>query len=104
LRFLKFWAVAASRSSAWAPQPQAPHRQDPLEMGKQHLDALAVLTRLLEGRRAGQSLSKRAFRSRGNGQEPYAGAYEDCTAGPCDPPARRGGFFDQDQDCDRGDP
>ena len=41
-------------SAARAAQPQTSHLQDPLEMGKQHLDALATLPRLLEGRRAPQ--------------------------------------------------
>ena len=41
-------------SAARTAQPQTSHLQDPLEMGKQHLDALAALTRLLEGRRARQ--------------------------------------------------
>jgi hypothetical protein len=41
-------------SPAWTAQPQTPHPQNALEMGKQHLDALATLPRPLKGRRARQ--------------------------------------------------
>src|ERR671912_1314224 len=41
-------------SAARTAQPQTSHLQDPLEMGKQHLDALAALPRPLKGWRAPQ--------------------------------------------------
>jgi hypothetical protein len=46
--------------SARASQPQAPHSQDPLEMSKEHLDALA---QLLKSGHAGQRVSGRLRRS-----------------------------------------
>jgi hypothetical protein len=35
--------------AAWAAQPEPPQSQNALEMGKQHLDALSIAARPLEG-------------------------------------------------------
>jgi hypothetical protein len=35
--------------TAWATQPKSPKSQNALEMGKQHLDALSIAARPLEG-------------------------------------------------------
>jgi hypothetical protein len=44
-------------STAWAAQPKPTKPQNTFEMGKQHLNALAAATRLLEGLGIGQCSS-----------------------------------------------